>query len=384
MSARSGRPLLHSLAAVAAAVLLGACATVQPARVRDAAADLQALGLGDTIAPWEDGLRTGGARGTYEWWYFDAHLEDGSTLVVVFYTKPMFDPGGPLRPVVQLELSRPDGTKTSQLMEVPVDSFRAEQTRCELVAGPHRASGDLRRYALHLGFDRVQGDLTLTSEAPAWRPSSGVIGFGARDEKYFAWLPSVPHGRVEGTLTVDGKPVAVRGTGYHDHNWGNAPLPELLHDWYWGRARVGDYAVIASFLTAERAYGGRTFPLLYVAQGDRLLASGSSGVQFTASDVEVNPVTKKPVASTLRYEVRDGAKRFVVTFVRRRDLVQAPLVDGLTGLQRFLATLAGFDGAYHRFTGSVTVEAYDGDGLTDRKTEDAAVWELMYLGRAPR
>ena len=37
--------------------------------------------------PWEDGLRTNGAKGTYEWWYFDSKLNDGSSLVVVFFTK---------------------------------------------------------------------------------------------------------------------------------------------------------------------------------------------------------------------------------------------------------------------------------------------------------
>lgn len=26
---------------------------------------------------WEDGLRTAAADGTFEWWYFDAHLATG-------------------------------------------------------------------------------------------------------------------------------------------------------------------------------------------------------------------------------------------------------------------------------------------------------------------
>jgi hypothetical protein len=34
-----------------------------------------------TSAMFEDGLRTDGGPGTYEWWYFDAHLDDGSKLV---------------------------------------------------------------------------------------------------------------------------------------------------------------------------------------------------------------------------------------------------------------------------------------------------------------
>ena len=43
----------------------------------------------DSVAPWEDAARTDNRRGTYEWWYFDSHLDDGSTLVVVFMNKPV-------------------------------------------------------------------------------------------------------------------------------------------------------------------------------------------------------------------------------------------------------------------------------------------------------
>ncbi len=42
-------------------------------------ADYQRLGLSPTsIAAWEDGARTDDSAGTYEWWYFDAHLADGA------------------------------------------------------------------------------------------------------------------------------------------------------------------------------------------------------------------------------------------------------------------------------------------------------------------
>jgi hypothetical protein len=38
-------------------------------------------GLEPTPQPWEDGLRTDGGAGTFEWWYFDAHCHvSGSAL----------------------------------------------------------------------------------------------------------------------------------------------------------------------------------------------------------------------------------------------------------------------------------------------------------------
>src|ERR1700685_4784309 len=73
-------------------------------------ADYERLGLcPGTIAPWEDGARTDGGRGSFEWWYFDAHLDDGAALVVVFQTKDFTEPQKPLTPLVRINLDLPDG-----------------------------------------------------------------------------------------------------------------------------------------------------------------------------------------------------------------------------------------------------------------------------------
>jgi hypothetical protein len=64
-------------------------------------ADYERLGLSSTsIEPWDDGARTDHSAGTYEWWYFDAHLADGAKLVVVFMNKDIAEPQKPLSPVL--------------------------------------------------------------------------------------------------------------------------------------------------------------------------------------------------------------------------------------------------------------------------------------------
>ena len=75
------------------------------------------------IAPWEDGLRTTGGKGTYEWWYLDAHLSDGSKLVIVFYAKAIIDVGSPLAPQITLTLDWPDGTHLEKLAHLPASAF---------------------------------------------------------------------------------------------------------------------------------------------------------------------------------------------------------------------------------------------------------------------
>src|SRR2546425_6830896 len=70
--------------------------------------DYQRLGLSSTtIEPWEDGARTDDSAGTYEWWYFDAHLADGAKLVVAFMNKDIAEPHKPLSPLLRLQLDPP-------------------------------------------------------------------------------------------------------------------------------------------------------------------------------------------------------------------------------------------------------------------------------------
>ncbi|MDZ4957364.1 hypothetical protein GNF51_16640, partial [Clostridium perfringens] len=38
-------------------------------------------GLKEEPAIWEDGIRIDTSSGKFEWWYFDAHLDDGTTVV---------------------------------------------------------------------------------------------------------------------------------------------------------------------------------------------------------------------------------------------------------------------------------------------------------------
>ncbi len=56
-------------------------------------------------AIWEDGMRTDGKSGSYEWWYVDMELNDGITVVAAFYTKSGFDVSGPSNPQVKLTIT---------------------------------------------------------------------------------------------------------------------------------------------------------------------------------------------------------------------------------------------------------------------------------------
>ncbi|MDQ1679652.1 MAG: hypothetical protein QOI42_511, partial [Frankiaceae bacterium] len=175
----------------------------EPARLGSTPDDYARLGIEPgAIKPWEDGLRTDGGAGTYEWWYFDAHLNDGAKLVLVFLTKLFTDIGRPLTPALRIDVTLPDGTTVRKLVELDRSTFSASNDFCDVRIGQNVFAGNLHTYTIRAQIDEVEVDVVLTGQVPAWRPETGVFLYGRQDEHFFAWLPAVPQGTVEATYSV--------------------------------------------------------------------------------------------------------------------------------------------------------------------------------------
>ncbi|WP_423463645.1 lipocalin-like domain-containing protein [Promicromonospora sp. MS192] len=355
--------------------------TIVPARLGSTPEDYARLGIAPGhIEPREDGMRTDGSAGTYEWWYFDAHLADGAKLVVVFFTKQFTDLKKSLDPTIRIDLTLPDGTAIQKLVEFDPEAFSASTEACDVRIGDNVFAGDLHRYTIRATLEDVEVDIALTGQVPAWRPETGYWNFGD-DGDYFAWLPSVPQGAVDVTYSAGGRAVTTSGVGYHDHNWGNASMLDLMHHWYWARGAAGPYSVIASYITAEKRYGYAELPVFMLVRDGQLIGDDGAKVTFEELGRYTDQHTGKPVGNVTRYTYTDGDERYVVTYNRHHDLTASKFVDNLEGPKKAAAKLARFDGAYLRFTGEMRVERYKAGQLVESHAADA-LWELMYFGKA--
>jgi hypothetical protein len=345
-------------------------------------ADYERLGLSPTsIAQWEDGARTDDSAGTYEWWYFDAHLADGAKLVVAFMNKDIAQPQKPLSPLLRLDLDLRDGRHFEKLVLYPPGEWSAAKDHADVRLGQNRFSGDLHRYRIQATAEEISVDVTLTGEIASWRPSTGYMLFGADRSREFGWLPSVPQGAVTVTYSVDGEQHETTGVGYHDHNWGNVGLMKVVHNWYWARGQAGLYSVIASHITSAERYGFEPISIFMLARDNVLVGDDPANVTFEREGVYTDQTTGKPVATTTRYTYRDGEDRYVVSFTRDHDLSATRMVDTIKGLKRIGAKLARFDGAYLRFVGAIQITLYRSGELVESHKDDA-IWELMYFGHA--
>jgi len=101
------------------------------------------------------------------------------------------------------------------------------------------------------------------------------------------------------------------------------------------------------------------------AKDGKIIADDDTRVSFErriASDGK----TGKPVADVTRYTYQDADTRYVVSFEREETILQAILTERAPLLKRIIAQLIGFDGAYHHFTGKITIEKFERDVRVER------------------
>lgn len=315
------------------------------------------------VSLWEDGLRTDPHAESFEWWYLDCVTDDGSKLTIEFHTKPpALSPSEPLTPFVSLTFDRTDGADLTRTFIGPPEEFEASTERCAVRIGANTFAGDLHRYDVHVDIEGVRVDLTLEGEVPAIRPATGHVFFGEAEDRYVAWLPVIPRGAVSGEIVLDGRRESLSGVGYHDHNWGNAPLRKLVDHWYWGRARIGDYTVLTLNFLSRAEHGGARHPAFMIARGAEVLATGEP--DFSPEDVSEHEATGVPVAGRVRYRLVDGDADYEVSFERVADALTLDF---------------GAAGAYHRFAGTASLVHRQGAELVASGSADA-LWELLYFG----
>jgi hypothetical protein len=73
----------------------------------------------------------------------------------------------------------------------------------------------------------------------------------------------------------------VRGTGYHDHNWGNLYLPAAFSRWTWGRVLDDEWTLIFGDLVSRGSSSLHVTPLMLVRGDDMLLATDRIHVEGT-------------------------------------------------------------------------------------------------------
>jgi hypothetical protein len=242
----------------------------------------------------EDGMHVGLAmKGAYEWWYFDAHLETGHTIVVFFY-RANPNPGMAGKIGVEMVLVRPDGRKIRTFVPYGKADFSAAPDAPDVRIGENfirakQGDGGLPVYEIYLKEEGLGCHLTYRAEVNGWKPGTGLSNFGTMG--YFAWVIPFARASVKGTITDGEREIAVTGIGYHDHNWLNFNFARIIDYWMWGRVYSKSYTLSFAFIQCNNKMDRHAVKVLMLAKGKEVILS-TGEFDFIKEDFEYNPVAK--------------------------------------------------------------------------------------------
>ncbi|RVU86569.1 hypothetical protein EOL70_03745 [Leucothrix sargassi] len=169
----------------------------------------------------------------FEWWYFDAHFDNGDYFIVMYSLNDTRL--HPRQPSVRLNYypkGKAEIAKTKVYSEADVST---SYEKCEVTLGEEYCKDCGDYYELYTLIDGYGAKLKLSKQNHPFTTEGTPAPM--------PWTVAVPSGPIEGELYVDGQTVAVKGTGYHDHNWGEKMLRGVIQNWYWGKIHSPDISI---------------------------------------------------------------------------------------------------------------------------------------------
>ncbi len=211
-------------------------------------------------------------KGNFEWWYFDARLDNGYTAVGFFRAKHERTS----KTGVEITFYKPSGEKLQNLYNYSRSDLTVSKERADVNIGNNYIKVDysnekLPTYEVFLDEGEFGFHLKYTAKVHGWMPGSGYTQFGKMG--YFGWCIPLPRADVEGTIKVHGETIQVKGIGYHDHNWLNFALPRIVNYWYWGRLYSESFTAIYAYIQCNKKMDDHAIKVLMIAKDEKVILS---------------------------------------------------------------------------------------------------------------
>ena len=151
---------------------------------------------------------------------------------------------------------------------------------------------------------------------------------------YLSWFVEIPYGKVTGSLIYDNKEHDFKGNGYHDHNWGEGDLGQVMEEWYWGRVSINDYTIVFANLRPKIP----TSCLLVLLKNGKLIEehlsfSKDATVSVTPSELYKNSAGKYQ-PGVLQVSWEKGDNKFSLKFENPKRIQETYEYSRLSGRDR--------------------------------------------------
>jgi len=177
------------------------------------------------------------------------------------------------------------------MIDIDMSGFSAEDE------STFRVWGDVES----LSGEAIGWDLTYSALAGPWFGFPAQIHIGHLPGDWMKWLVYMPSAEVEGTITLDGQVREIRGTGYHDHIWGQW----AYNDPQWNCAQLSlpgdDFS-----LSLVEASGEQRTAVLGIQSGGETIRFSDRQLKLNYTSWAVDPSTRRGYPTEWEVQGKNG------------------------------------------------------------------------------
>lgn len=173
----------------------------------------------------------------YEWWYFHFLSEDGFAANIVLHETDIF--GLVKNPYISISLRLPDGEIKYGRIALDIDQRNIAHfsDKFNVLGGVRLCSiiEEENHIMMSLNFfNDISFETKIRKQYSSIVMNNGVLYSKPNLSGVSYWTVNIPRGECEVKLKVEGQEYKFKCFTYHDHQWGNFPIQNFVHDWVWG------------------------------------------------------------------------------------------------------------------------------------------------------
>ncbi len=291
-------------------------------------------------------------RGNTEWWYFDARLEGGYTVVGFFRAK--HERTG--KTGVEITIYKPNGEKIQNVYNYSRSDLKVSREIADVRIGNNYIKVDYSNekfpaYEILIDEGEFGLHLKYTAQVPGWMPGSGYTLFGTLGE--FGWVIPLPRARVEGTIKIHSKTISVKGIGYHDHNWINFNLIKVVDYWHWGRVYSENFTIIYAHIKCNKKMDDYAIKVFMLAKNEDILLS-TGEYELIEENFQYNEKARNNYPKTLKFKLSEQNE----IILNVNEIIDADhLLSEFNPILRFLAkNILKLNPGYFRFNSDFEIK----------------------------
>lgn len=260
---------------------------------------------------------------------------------------------------VQLTWAKPGSDPVILKDQRNQSDFKTDPHTGTISIGPHSITVKGNSTRLIFSVDGVRADLTLRPWMPGFRIGDGKTLINKDKGEFNRMFIEIPRGDFDGTVTIHGETLSVRGGVFMEHTVNNVPATAYSRYWYSLRAFFPTHTAIFVGFRYLPGAGGERWDLGYVTDRNNIL-----GVS-TECKVEPSSSYRGPkgnmVPSNFAVEMSGGGMQLSGTYQSQEMYSCTPVLENLNWLVRKVATAFAGNPIIYRFRSNASLFLHKSD-----------------------